>query len=76
MNDSLSNLADNLSGLYECKWINKKDQDIKIKYKEQKVLIHKSITENNKEIQIHENKINKIVNSRCKSYNTKNKQLL
>ena len=40
------------------------------------MLIHKNITENNKERQIHENKINKIVNSRCKSYNTKNKQLL
>ena len=76
MDDSLSNLLDNLSELYECKCINKKDQDIKIKYKEQKVLIHKSIIENDKEKQIHENKINKIVYSRCKSCNTKNKQLL
>ena len=41
MDDSLSNLVDNLSGLYECKCINKKDQDVKIKSKEQKVLIHK-----------------------------------
>ena len=68
MNDSLSNLVDNLSGLYECKCLNKKDQDIKIKYKEQKMVIHKNM--------IHENKINKIVYTRCKSYNTKNKQLL
>ena len=41
MDDSLSNLVDNLSGLYGCKCLNKKDQDIKIKYKEQKLLIHK-----------------------------------
>ena len=73
MNDSLSNLVDNLSELYECKCLNKKDQDIKIKCKEQKVLIHKNIIENNKEKQIHENKIIKIVYSRCKSCNTKYK---
>ena len=41
MDDSLSNPVDNLSGLYGCKCLNKKDQDIKIKYKEQKLLIHK-----------------------------------
>ena len=76
MNDSLSNLVDNLSELYTCKCLDKKDQDIKIKYKEQKVLIYKNIIENNKEKQIHENKINKIVYTRCKSCNTKNKQLL
>ena len=75
MDDSLSNLVDNLSGLYECKCLNKKDQHIKIKCKEQKVVIHKNIIENNKEKQIHENKINKIVYTRCKSCNTKNKQL-
>ena len=47
MNDSLSNLVDNLSELYTCKCLNKKDQDINIKYKEQKVLIYKNIIENN-----------------------------
>ena len=31
MNDSLSNLVNNLSELYVCKCLNKKDQDIKIK---------------------------------------------
>ena len=41
MNDSLSYPVDILSGLYDCECLNKKDQDIKIKYKEQKVLIHK-----------------------------------
>ena len=61
MDDSLSNLVDNLSGLYGCKCLNKKDQDIKIKYKEQKLLIHKNIIENNKEKQICENKIIKIL---------------
>ena len=76
MNDSLSNPVDILSGLYDCECLNKKDQDIKIKYKEQKVLIHKNIIENNKEKQIHENKTIKIVYSPCKSCNTKNKQLL
>ena len=74
--DLLSNLVDNLSGLYDCKCLNKKYQDRKIKYKEQKVLIHKNIIENNKEKQIHENKIIKSVYTRCKSCNTKNKQLL
>ena len=48
MDDSFSNLVDDLSGLYECRCLNKKDQDIKIKCKEQKVLIHKKIIENNK----------------------------
>ena len=76
MDHSLSNLVDNLSGLQECKCLNKNDQDIKIKYKEQNVLIHKSIIENNKEKQIHGNKIIKIAYTRCKSCNTKNKQLL
>ena len=76
MDDSLSNLVDNLSGLYGCKCLNKKDQDIKIKYKEQKLLIHKNIIENNKEKQICENKIIKIVYTSCKPCNTKNKQLL
>ena len=76
MNDSLSNLVDNLSELYTCKCLDKKDQDIKIKYKEQKVLIYKNIIENNKEKQIHENKINKIVYTKCKSCNSKNKQSL
>ena len=76
MDDLLSNLVENLSGLYECKCLNKKDQDIKIKYKEQKVLIHKNIIENNKEKQIHENRIIKIVYTRCNSCNTKNRQLL
>ena len=76
MDDLLSNLVENLSGLYECKCLNKKDQDIKIKYKEQKVLIHKNIIENNKEKQIHENRIIKIVYTRYKSCNTKNRQLL
>ena len=46
MNDSLSNLVGNLSELHECKCLNKKDQDIKIKCNEQKVLIHKNIIEN------------------------------
>ena len=76
MDGSLSNLVNNLSELYICKCLNKKDQDIKIKCKEQKVLIHKNIIEDNKEKQIHENKIIKIVYTRCKSCNTKNKQLL
>ena len=76
MNDSLSNLLDNLSGLYECKCLNKNDQDIKIKYKEQKVVINKNIIENNKEKQVRENKINKIIYARCKSCNTKNNQSL
>ena len=49
MDDSLSKLVDNLSGLCNCKYLNKKDQDIKIKYKEQKVLVHKNIIENIKE---------------------------
>ena len=69
-------LVNNLSELYICKCLNKKDQDIKVKYKEQKAFIQKNIIENNKEKQIHENKINKIVYTRCKSCNTKNKQLL
>ena len=56
MNDSLSNLVDNLSELYVCKCLNKKEKSIKIKYKEQ----------NN----------TKIVCTRCKSCNTKNKQSL
>ena len=73
MNDSLSNPVDILSGLYDCECLNKKDQGMKIKYKEQKVLIHKNIIENNKEKQIHENKTIKIVYGRCKSCNTKNK---
>ena len=76
MDDSLSNLVDNLSVLYDCKCLNEKDQDIKIKYKEQKVLIHKNIIQNNKEKQIHENKNVKIVYTRCKSCNAKNKQSL
>ena len=42
MNDSLSNLVDNLSELYVCKCLNKKDQDIKIKYKEQKYVFIKT----------------------------------
>ena len=50
MSDSLSNLVDNLSELYVCQCLNKKEQAIKIKYKEQK-----------------------IVCTRCKSCNTKNK---
>ena len=33
MNDSLSNLVNNLSKLYICKCLNKKDQDLKIKCK-------------------------------------------
>ena len=56
MNDSLSNLVDNLSELYVCKCLNKKEQTIKIKYKKQ----------NN----------TKIVCTRCKPCNTKNKQSL
>ena len=76
MNDSLSNLVDNLSELYVCKCLNKKDQNIKIKYKEQKIRVHKNIIENNKEKQIHEYKINKIVYTKCKSCNTKNNRLL
>ena len=35
MNDSLSNVVDNLSELYVCKCLNKEEQDIKIKYKQQ-----------------------------------------
>ena len=76
MNDSLSNLVGNLSELYTCKCLDKKDQDIKIKYKEQKVFIYKNIIENNKEKQIQENKTNKIVYTKCKSCNSKNKQSL
>ena len=72
MNDSFSNLVDNLSELYVCKCLNKKDQDIKIKCKEQKTRVHENIIENNKEKQMHENKINKIVYIKCKSGNTKN----
>ena len=36
MDDSLSNLVNKLSELYICKSLNNKEQDIKIKYKEQK----------------------------------------
>ena len=56
MNESLSSLVDNLSELYICKCLNKKEQDIKIKYKQKNNI--------------------KIVYARCKSCNTKNKQLL
>ena len=76
MDESLSNLVDNLSGLYECKCLDKKKRDIKIQYKEHKVHTHKNIIENNKEKQTRENKTIKIVHTRCKSYNVKNKQLL
>ena len=76
MDQSLSNLVDNLSGLYECKCLDKKKRDIKIQYKEHKVHTHESIIENNKEKQTRENKTIKIVHTRCKSYNAKNKQLL
>ena len=55
MNDSLSNLVNNLSELYICKCLNKKVQDLKIKYKQKNNI--------------------KIVYTRCKSCNTKNKQL-
>ena len=72
MKDSLSNLVDNLSKLYICKCLDKKDQDIKVTYKEKKIHVHKNIIEK----QIHENKINKIVYTRCKSCNTKNKESL
>ena len=48
MNDSVSNLIDNLSELYVCKCLNKKDQNIKIKYNEQKLRVHKNMIENNK----------------------------
>ena len=43
MNDSLSNLVDNLSELYTCKCLDKKDQDIKVTYKEKKIHAHKNI---------------------------------
>ena len=76
MNDSLSSLVNNLSELYIYKCLNKKDQNIKIKNKEQKVFIKKNIIINNKEKQIREDKIIKIVYARCKSCNTKNKQML
>ena len=56
MNDSPSNLVDNLSELYICKCLNKKEKDIKIKYKQKNNI--------------------KIVDTRCNSCNTKNKQLL
>ena len=70
MNDSLSNLVDNLSELYTCKCLDKRDQNIKITYKEKKIHVHKNILKNNKD------KIIKIVYLRCKICNTENKQTL
>ena len=54
MNDSLSNLLNNLSELCICKCLNKKEQDIKIKYKE-KITLKQYILDVNHVIQ----KINK-----------------
>ena len=42
MNDSLSNLVDNLSELYACKCLGKRDQNIKITYKEKKYVFIKT----------------------------------
>ena len=76
MDDSLSNLVDNLPGLYECKCLNKKDQNTKIQYKKHNILVHKSIIENDKEKQINENKTIEVLHTRCRTCNARNKQLL
>ena len=41
MNESLSNLVDNLSDLYTCKCLDETNQDIKVTWKEKKVHIHR-----------------------------------
>ena len=76
MNESLSNLVDDLSDLYTCKCLDKTNQDIKVTWKEKKVHIHTNIVHNSKEKQISEDKICKIAYSRCKTCNCKNKQQL
>ena len=76
MNESLGTLVNNLSKLYECKCINKEDQDIKIKYKEHIVNVYKNVIIKNKEKRIQQNKVIKIVHTCCKTCNAKNKQTL